>query len=54
VESMRRTLRQDLIAQLEEALEHELDEQVRLWRTEDCAIGMQSARERQAPTFVGR
>jgi enoyl-CoA hydratase/carnithine racemase len=54
VKSMRCTLRQDLLAQLEKALEHELDEQVRLWQTEDCAIGIQSARERQVPAFVGR
>ena len=54
VKSMRGTLRQDLIAQLEKALEHELDEQVRLWRTEDFAIGIQGARERQVPAFVGR
>jgi enoyl-CoA hydratase/carnithine racemase len=54
VKSMRCTLRQDLIAQLEKALEHELDQQVRLWRTEDFAIGIQSARERQVPSFVGR
>jgi enoyl-CoA hydratase/carnithine racemase len=54
VKSMRRTLRQDLVTRLEKALEHELDEQVQLWRTEDCAIGIQSARERQVPTFVGR
>ena len=54
VKSMRCTLRQDLIALLEKALEHELDEQVRLWGTEDFAIGIQSARERQVPAFVGR
>jgi enoyl-CoA hydratase/carnithine racemase len=54
VKSMRRTLRQDLITQLDKVLEHELDEQAQLWRTEDCAIGIQSARERQVPTFVGR
>jgi 2-(1,2-epoxy-1,2-dihydrophenyl)acetyl-CoA isomerase len=56
VKSMRCTLRQDLIEQLDKALEHELDEQARLWQTEDCAIGIQSARERQRqlPTFVGR
>ena len=54
VKSMRCTLRQDLIAQLEKALEHELDEQVRLLRTEDFAIGIQGARERQVPAFVGR
>jgi enoyl-CoA hydratase/carnithine racemase len=54
VKSMRCTLRQDLIEQLDKALEHELDEQARLWQTEDCAIGIQSARERQVPAFVGR
>ncbi|MFA6576546.1 MAG: enoyl-CoA hydratase/isomerase family protein, partial [Nocardioides sp.] len=54
VRSIRRTLRRDLLAGLEQALEHELDEQERLWQTEDCATGIASALERQVPTFLGR
>jgi enoyl-CoA hydratase/carnithine racemase len=54
VQSMRRTLRQDIRAQLEIALDHELDEQEWLWQTEDCAIGIKSSLERQEPTFIGR
>jgi enoyl-CoA hydratase/carnithine racemase len=54
VRSMRRTLRSDLLDGLEDALRHELDEQERLWRTEDCATGIASSLDRQEPTFVGR
>lgn len=54
VRSMRRTLRADLLDGLEAALRHELDEQERLWRTEDCAAGITASLNRDTPTFVGR
>jgi len=54
VRSIRATLRGGLADQVEQALNHELDEQEWLWRTEDCAIGITSSLERHEPTFVGR
>lgn len=54
VRSMRRTMRADLLDRVEAALERELDEQERLWRTEDAATGITSSLNRQEPTFVGR
>jgi enoyl-CoA hydratase/carnithine racemase len=53
VQSIRNTLRRDMLAQLDVALQHELDEQERLWQTEDCAIGIKSSLERQEPVFTG-
>jgi len=54
VRSMRRTMRADLLAGLDAALAHELDEQEQLWRTEDCATGITASLSRERPTFVGR
>jgi len=54
VRSMRRTMRTDLLEQVEAALAHELDEQERLWQTEDCATGIAASLDRTDPTFVGR
>lgn len=54
VRSMRRTMRADLLGRVEAALQHELDEQEQLWRTEDCATGIKSSLNREEPTFVGR
>ncbi|UDY22600.1 enoyl-CoA hydratase/isomerase family protein [Nocardioides sp. Kera G14] len=54
VQSMRRTLRAGLLSGIEAALEHELDEQERLWQTEDAALGITASLERRAPVFLGR
>jgi enoyl-CoA hydratase/carnithine racemase len=54
VRSMRATMRADLLGRLEAALEHELDEQERLWRTEDAVAGVTASLERREPEFLGR
>ncbi|MFI8090433.1 enoyl-CoA hydratase/isomerase family protein [Streptomyces sp. NPDC086080] len=54
VRSMRATMRAGLLDRLESALEHELDEQERLWRTEDAATGITASLERRDPVFHGR
>ncbi|MCL2542553.1 MAG: enoyl-CoA hydratase/isomerase family protein [Nocardioidaceae bacterium] len=54
VRSMRATARADLLARLRATLDHELDEQERLWQTEDAATGVTASLERRDPTFVGR
>lgn len=54
VQSMRATQRADLLARLDSVLEHELDEQVRLWLTDDAAIGITASIERTEPVFTGR
>lgn len=54
VRSIRATLRQDLLARLEQTMAHELDEQELLWQTEDAAIGITASLERREPTFLGR
>lgn len=54
VRSMRRTLRSELLEQVDAALRHELDEQERLWQTEDAAAGITASLNRSEPVFHGR
>ncbi|MFE5210857.1 enoyl-CoA hydratase/isomerase family protein [Streptomyces sp. NPDC056600] len=54
VRSMRSTMRADLLDGLEAALAREVDEQQRLWRTEDAVAGVTGSVERRAPVFHGR
>ncbi|MFY4722844.1 enoyl-CoA hydratase/isomerase family protein [Streptomyces sp. LaBMicrA B280] len=54
VRSMRATMRADLLDRLTAALAHELDEQERLWRTEDAEAGITASLERRDPVFRGR
>jgi 1,4-dihydroxy-2-naphthoyl-CoA synthase len=54
VQSVRATLRYELISAVEVVLQREAQEQRRLWGTEDAAIGIRAARLRQPPEFVGR
>jgi len=54
VRSMRATMRAGLLGRLEATLGHELDEQERLWRTEDAAAGITASLERRDPVFHGR
>jgi enoyl-CoA hydratase/carnithine racemase len=53
VRSMRATMRAGLLADIESALNHELEEQDRLWRTHDAAVGIAASLERTEPTFLG-
>lgn len=54
VRSMRATLRADLLDALADTIAHELDEQERLWQTEDAATGIGASLERSEPVFHGR
>ncbi|MFC5947558.1 enoyl-CoA hydratase/isomerase family protein [Pseudonocardia lutea] len=54
VQSVRATLRHDLVRDVERAMAWEAAEQRRLWATEDAAIGMKAAQQRETPEFVGR
>lgn len=54
VSSMRATLRGDLAKRVDAVLALEIDEQARLWQTQDCAEGIAANLERRSPTFVGR
>lgn len=54
VRAIRRTMRGGLLAEVQQALERELAEQIELWDTEDSVIGIQAARDRRTPQFVGR
>ncbi|MCW2627953.1 MAG: 2-(1,2-epoxy,2-dihydrophenyl)acetyl-CoA isomerase [Mycobacterium sp.] len=51
VESIRATLRQDLLEQVRAATEHERAEQAQLRLTADFAEGVQAAQQRRAPVF---
>ena len=53
VSSIRSTLRAGLAEQVRAALDHELAEQSRLWRTQDSAEGIAASLERRKPTFTG-
>jgi len=53
VRSMRATMRASLLAGLEQALAHELDEQEWLWKTQDAAAGITASLERKEPVFHG-
>lgn len=54
VRSMKRTMRESLAAEVDRLLERELAEQARLWRTEDCQVGIAASLERSDPVFHGR
>ncbi|MEU0465295.1 enoyl-CoA hydratase/isomerase family protein [Amycolatopsis sp. NPDC006131] len=54
VHAIRRTLRSELAVQVRAALQHELDEQRRLWRTVDSRIGIAASLARETPEFTGR
>jgi 2-(1,2-epoxy-1,2-dihydrophenyl)acetyl-CoA isomerase len=51
VESIRATLRQDLLEQVRAATEHERTEQARLRLTADFSEGVRAAQQRRAPLF---
>jgi enoyl-CoA hydratase/carnithine racemase len=53
VRSIRATLRGDLARRVGEALDRELAEQERLWRTRDAAEGIAASLERRTPVFHG-
>jgi enoyl-CoA hydratase/carnithine racemase len=53
VASIRATLRAGLAERVRQALEHELAEQTKLWRTADAAEGIAASLERRAPVFTG-
>ncbi len=54
VRSIRATLRHGLVAQIEAAIEHELDEQVSLMATSDWREGIRASRDRRPPQFTGQ
>lgn len=54
VRAMKQTLRGGLADEVALATERELDEQTRLWSTEDCSIGIAANLARTAPVFLGR
>ena len=53
VRSIKQTLRAALAGQVRTALERELDEQRRLWRTRDSRVGIAASLARQVPEFTG-
>jgi enoyl-CoA hydratase/carnithine racemase len=53
VVSVRRTLRADLIAQVSSAVQHERDEQRKLFRTQDFQEGVRAVSERRPGRFQG-
>ncbi|NLU74014.1 enoyl-CoA hydratase/isomerase family protein [Streptomyces sp. HNM0575] len=53
VASIRNTLRGDLARRVRTALAHELEEQRRLWATNDAAEGVAAALQRRTPAFNG-
>jgi 2-(1,2-epoxy-1,2-dihydrophenyl)acetyl-CoA isomerase len=54
VESIRATLRADLLEKVRTATEHERAEQARLRLTADFSEGLQAAKQRRAPMFHGQ
>lgn len=54
VRAIRQTMRTELATRIRAALAHELDEQRRLWRTEDSRIGIAASLARTVPEFTGR
>jgi enoyl-CoA hydratase/carnithine racemase len=54
VRSIKRTLRGSLAIRVRAALDHEHNEQVRLWATEDSRTGIEANLARQRPVFNGR
>jgi hypothetical protein len=53
VRSIRQTLRAGLAAAVRDALERELHEQQRLWRTKDSEIGIAASLSHSVPQFIG-
>jgi enoyl-CoA hydratase/carnithine racemase len=53
VRSIKQTLRSGLAEQARAALDTELREQQRLWRTKDSQIGIAASLERRVPDFTG-
>ena len=51
VESIRSTLRRNLAQQVEEIVDWELSEQVRLQKTEDFKAGIEASLKRELPKF---
>lgn len=54
VQSIKATHRSSLRTQVHTVLEREFAEQHRLWATQDARIGMQAARDRVTPAFLGQ
>ncbi|MDL5156096.1 enoyl-CoA hydratase/isomerase family protein [Actinomycetospora termitidis] len=54
VRSMKQTLRAGLADEVARATERELNEQAKLWTTEDCSIGVAANLARKEPRFLGR
>lgn len=54
VRSMRQTLRAGMRQAIRVALERELSEQAWLWKTEDCAAGIEANLARRTAVFQGR
>lgn len=53
VRAIRASLRREVAGEVAAALEHELEEQQRLWRTKDSQIGIAASLARTQPTFTG-
>lgn len=53
VQSIKETLRGDLMVQLKKALEREVTEQYRLWGTADWTRGIEASLRREVPVFQG-
>lgn len=54
VRSIRATVRDGLADAVTEVLEHEIAEQIELWKTEDCAEGIAANLERRTAEFSAR
>jgi enoyl-CoA hydratase/carnithine racemase len=53
VQSIKATLRSDLVRRIREVLPHELSEQTRLRKTADFAEGIRAGKQRRPPVFTG-
>lgn len=54
VQSLRLTMRGDLVEKVRQATEREVGEQLKHFPTEDLAEGIRASAERRTPNFVGR
>lgn len=54
VQSIKATLRRDLVRRIRDVLPHELSEQTRLRKTEDFTEGLRASRKRRPPVFTGK